>query len=123
MAVKPRILLCSLWLAAAYAVDPLFHQTSAQFDEGGARGLLLYNLGISHDLRIMFDSVEAEDSTSIGGAADAAKEVDLTEFAGEWLQPLRARPCFGMKSPSISHARCCSNECQEALNRACWHVA
>ncbi|KAI8032010.1 Condensin complex subunit 2 [Camellia lanceoleosa] len=30
----------------AFAVDPLYHQTSAQFDEGGAKGLLLNNLGV-----------------------------------------------------------------------------
>ncbi|KAL6196282.1 hypothetical protein ACLB2K_031897 [Fragaria x ananassa] len=33
-------------LDVAFMVDPLYHQTSAQFDEGGAKGLLLYNLGV-----------------------------------------------------------------------------
>jgi len=32
-----QALLCFLLYAAAYAVDPLFHQTSAQFDEGSTR--------------------------------------------------------------------------------------
>ena len=27
-----------------YAVDPLFHKMSKAFDEGGAKGMLLYNL-------------------------------------------------------------------------------
>ncbi|MBO0201085.1 hypothetical protein J0687_26245 [Vibrio alginolyticus] len=30
----------------AFPVDPLYHQPSAQFDEGGAKGLLLNNLGV-----------------------------------------------------------------------------
>ncbi|KAI8028858.1 Condensin complex subunit 2 [Camellia lanceoleosa] len=30
----------------AFAVDPLYHQTSAQFDEGRTKGLLLNNLGV-----------------------------------------------------------------------------
>lgn len=40
----------------AFTVDPLYHQTSAQFDEGGAKGLLLNTLGVYNDCRIVFDS-------------------------------------------------------------------
>lgn len=40
----------------AFTVDPLYHQTSAQFDEGGAKGLLLNTLGVYNDCRIIFDS-------------------------------------------------------------------
>lgn len=39
-------------------VDPLYHQTSAQFDEGGAKGLLLNNLGIYGGCQVLFDSSE-----------------------------------------------------------------
>ncbi|KAK0600752.1 hypothetical protein LWI29_018095 [Acer saccharum] len=42
----------------AFAVDPLYHQTSAQFDEGGARGLLLNNLGVYGGCHVLFDSLE-----------------------------------------------------------------
>uniref|UniRef100_A0A5B7B666 Condensin complex subunit 2 n=1 Tax=Davidia involucrata TaxID=16924 RepID=A0A5B7B666_DAVIN len=42
----------------AFAVDPLYHQTSAQFDEGGAKGLLLNNLEVNSDCRVLFDSLE-----------------------------------------------------------------
>lgn len=45
-------------LLAAFAVDPLYHQTSALFDEGGAKGLLLNNLGIYGGCRVLFDSLE-----------------------------------------------------------------
>ncbi|CAN1843554.1 Condensin complex subunit 2, partial [Linum perenne] len=45
-------------LDVAFAVDPLYHQTSAQFDEGGAKGLLLNNLGVYGGCRVLFDSQE-----------------------------------------------------------------
>jgi condensin complex subunit 2 len=40
----------------AFEVDPLFTKTSAQFDEGGARGLLLNHLSVFNDCDIIFDS-------------------------------------------------------------------
>ncbi|XP_014490406.1 condensin complex subunit 2 [Vigna radiata var. radiata] len=42
----------------AFAVDPLYHHTSAQFDEGGAKGLLMNNLGVYGKCRVLFDSLE-----------------------------------------------------------------
>ncbi|EQL02797.1 condensin complex component cnd2 [Ophiocordyceps sinensis CO18] len=39
-----------------FAVDPLFKKASADFDEGGARGLLLNHLMIDSQGRIVFDS-------------------------------------------------------------------
>ncbi|TDZ39527.1 Condensin complex subunit 2 [Colletotrichum trifolii] len=39
-----------------FAVDPLFKKTSADFDEGGAKGLLLNHLMIDSQGRIVFDS-------------------------------------------------------------------
>ncbi|KAJ1283725.1 hypothetical protein BS78_03G148400 [Paspalum vaginatum] len=45
----------------AFTVDPLYHQTTAQFDEGGAKGLLLYNLGVYGSCHVLFDSFEAPD--------------------------------------------------------------
>lgn len=45
--------------SVAFAVDPLFHQTTAQFDEGGVKGLLLHNLSVFRDYEILFDSEEA----------------------------------------------------------------
>ncbi|CAL0303967.1 unnamed protein product [Lupinus luteus] len=43
---------------AAFAVDPLYRQTTAQFDEGGAKGLLMNNLGVYGGCRVLFDSQE-----------------------------------------------------------------
>ncbi|KAL8759791.1 MAG: hypothetical protein Q9199_000515 [Rusavskia elegans] len=39
-----------------FSVDPLFKKASADFDEGGAKGLLLNHLSIDSEGRIVFDS-------------------------------------------------------------------
>ncbi|KAL7628648.1 hypothetical protein AAE478_000163 [Parahypoxylon ruwenzoriense] len=49
-----------------FAVDPLFKKASADFDEGGAKGLLLNHLMIDGQGRIVFDSSD--------DANDASKE-------------------------------------------------
>ncbi|KAK7404888.1 hypothetical protein VNO78_05927 [Psophocarpus tetragonolobus] len=43
---------------AAFVVDPLYRQTTAKFDEGGAKGLLMNNLGVYGGCRVLFDSQE-----------------------------------------------------------------
>ena len=43
-------------LELEFAVDPLFKKASADFDEGGAKGLLLNHLSIDPEGRIVFDS-------------------------------------------------------------------
>lgn len=46
-------------LESAYDIDPIFHRMSQKFDEGGAKGLLLNNLGVANDgCRIVLDSKE-----------------------------------------------------------------
>jgi len=56
-------------LDAAYDIDPLFHKMSQKFDEGGAKGLLLVNLGVASDgCRIVLDSKEdsiADDTSAV----------------------------------------------------------
>ncbi|KAI8987588.1 condensin complex subunit 2/barren [Mycotypha africana] len=54
-----------------FAIDPLFKKTSADFDEGGARGLLLNHLGLDQNCKIIFD------------ASDATIEADIDELDGE----------------------------------------
>ncbi|KAI6712161.1 hypothetical protein JHW43_005292 [Diplocarpon mali] len=49
-----------------FSVDPLFKKASADFDEGGAKGLLLNHLAIDSQGRIVFDSSD--------DAADASGE-------------------------------------------------
>lgn len=39
-----------------FTVDPLFKKTSADFDEGGAKSLLLNHLGTHAKLQLIFDA-------------------------------------------------------------------
>ncbi|KAI9262316.1 condensin complex subunit 2/barren [Phascolomyces articulosus] len=59
-----------------FAVDPLFKKTSADFDEGGARGLLLNHLTIDRDCKIIFD---ASDASSAGPVPDKQQPPLSTE--------------------------------------------
>jgi hypothetical protein len=66
-----------------FVVDPLFRKTSADFDEGGARGLLLNHLSISPLGQIIFD---ADDSTMLRDAnvnvSASQKTVDMDKLMG-----------------------------------------
>ncbi|KAI3702571.1 hypothetical protein L6452_28314 [Arctium lappa] len=63
----------------AFAVDPLYHQTSAQFDEGGAKGLLLNNLGVFGGCRVLFDSLEVPGKCmSCSVQSDKAETIDVS---------------------------------------------
>ncbi|KAI9681634.1 MAG: hypothetical protein M1829_000832 [Trizodia sp. TS-e1964] len=54
-------------LELEFSVDPLFKKASADFDEGGAKGLLLNHLAIDSHGRIVFDSSDdAGDATAEG---------------------------------------------------------
>ncbi|RAL15672.1 condensin subunit BRN1 [Aspergillus homomorphus CBS 101889] len=62
-----------------FSVDPLFKKASADFDEGGAKGLLLNHLSIDGQGRIVFDS-----SDDAAAAAEAtSKEADDQEVESE----------------------------------------
>jgi condensin complex subunit 2 len=51
-------------LELEFAVDPLFKKASADFDEGGAKGLLLNHLSIDGQGRIIFDSSDDVDESN-----------------------------------------------------------
>ena len=71
-------------MGAAYDIVPLFHKMSQKFDEGGAKGLLLVNLGVANDgCRIVLDSKEdsVADSTDILAPID--EDVDSEEVQNE----------------------------------------
>jgi condensin complex subunit 2 len=71
-----------------FAVDPLFKKTCADFDEGGARGLLLNNLMMFGNGRIIFDSSDATqtingdeiDETPSDNAVDVSKLKSITKI-------------------------------------------
>ena len=43
-----------------FSVDPLFKKTCADFDEGGAKGLLMNNLKLDQEGLLLFDASEAK---------------------------------------------------------------
>ncbi|KAJ3020369.1 hypothetical protein HKX48_000898 [Thoreauomyces humboldtii] len=72
-----------------FTVDPLFKKTSADFDEGGAHGLLLNHLAVSDKGQIVFD---AGDSGAIGDHDVEAEK----EIVGDQVVDLtRLKACFG----------------------------
>ncbi|KAL7086692.1 hypothetical protein ACP275_13G016400 [Erythranthe tilingii] len=74
----------------AFVVDPLYHQTSAQFDEGGAKGLLLNNLGVYGNCRVLFDSLEVPGKClSPASKCDSVETIDLS-FASECIEQMVA---------------------------------
>lgn len=58
-----------------FSVDPLFKKASADFDEGGAKGLLLNHLAIDSNGRIVFDSSD--------DVEDASAEADISKRSCE----------------------------------------
>ncbi|KAF3443439.1 hypothetical protein FNV43_RR13121 [Rhamnella rubrinervis] len=71
----------------AFAVDPLYHQTSAQFDEGGAKGLLMNNLGVYGGCRVLFDSLEVPGKCILCDQHDKSDTIDLS-FAREYVEQM-----------------------------------
>jgi condensin complex subunit 2 len=72
-------------LDSAYDIDPLFHKMSKTFDEGGAKGLLLVNLGVGkHGCNIVFDSKEDDhDDEPYQGGAGEEGMIDITSLTSK----------------------------------------
>mmetsp|Transcript_220 Transcript_220/g.335 ORF Transcript_220/g.335 Transcript_220/m.335 type:complete len:886 (-) Transcript_220:85-2742(-) len=71
-------------LDSAYDIDPIFHKMSQKFDEGGAKGLLLVNLGVAHDgCRIVLDSKEDSLSESLVSMQQNETQTRDVEDGGE----------------------------------------
>ncbi|OAA69481.1 condensin complex component cnd2 [Cordyceps fumosorosea ARSEF 2679] len=60
-----------------FSVDPLFKKASADFDEGGAKGLLLNHLMIDSQGRIVFDSSDDTDAVDTGADKKEEEEADM----------------------------------------------
>ncbi|KAL8917826.1 MAG: hypothetical protein Q9208_007714 [Pyrenodesmia sp. 3 TL-2023] len=72
-----------------FSVDPLFKKASADFDEGGAKGLLLNHLAIDAEGRIVFDSSDdANDATA--EADDIIEEKTREEDSKKKADPTEA---------------------------------
>lgn len=71
-----------------FSVDPLFKKASADFDEGGAKGLLLNHLSIDASGRIVFDSSDdAGDATVEGDSMRNESDVLLEDEYAKALMP------------------------------------
>jgi condensin complex subunit 2 len=70
-----------------FAVDPLFKKASADFDEGGAKGLLLNHLAIDGVGKIVFDSSDDAVDDSTKTAEGDRDESEEPESQGEKAQP------------------------------------
>jgi condensin complex subunit 2 len=66
-----------------FLVDPLFKKTSAAFDHGGAKGLLLNHLGVQNGCVLVFDSSDAVDLPDTN-TADSNPDIILDELKGIW---------------------------------------
>lgn len=62
-----------------FSVDPLFKKASADFDEGGAKGLLLNHLSIDASGRIVFDSSDDAGDVTLEGEIIQKRIEDLHE--------------------------------------------
>jgi condensin complex subunit 2 len=84
-----------------FSVDPLFKKASADFDEGGAKGLLLNHLAIDSRGRIVFDSSDdagdatAEETQGTPAPDDAQDskpnedvEIDISGLASKYFPDL-----------------------------------
>ena len=67
-------------------MDPLFKKTSADFDEGGAKGLLLNHLSLDGEGRIVFDAgdtvLEEDGDEKAEISQDGDLELDLGDLQG-----------------------------------------
>lgn len=68
-------------LDSAFDIDPLFHKMSKTFDEGGAKGLLLVNLGVGNKgCNIVFDSkAECEEEMAKPNRQNKNKTTERSE--------------------------------------------
>lgn len=62
-----------------FSVDPLFKKASADFDEGGAKGLLLNHLAIDSQGRIVFDSSDDTEAATPDTEASRRKRASTGE--------------------------------------------
>ncbi|GAA6063614.1 hypothetical protein JCM10212_006437 [Sporobolomyces blumeae] len=76
-----------------FTVDPLFKKTSADFDEGGAGGILMNHLGCDGSMRVVFDAGDAkveggdeEDDVDQGEGEEEEEEEEGVEVDIEKLR-------------------------------------
>ncbi|KAG8946082.1 hypothetical protein FRC04_012060 [Tulasnella sp. 424] len=74
-----------------FTVDPLFKKTCADFDEGGAMGLLLNHLAVDEKLRVVFDAGDSRlEGVDEENPDVESLPVDLTELRAKFLPSVDA---------------------------------
>lgn len=67
-----------------FSVDPLFKKTCADFDEGGAMGLLMNHLSLDGKGRVVFDAGDAGvDEEDEDEEQEEDELIDLTKLRGK----------------------------------------
>lgn len=88
-----------------FSVDPLFRKTCADFDEGGAQGLLMNHLGLTvtpdGSLRVVFDASDsiARDDEEEQPLEEPRDDVDLSYLRGEFLHSMSL--CSGLTNSFV----------------------
>ena len=88
-----------------FSVDPLFRKTCADFDEGGAQGLLMNHLGLTvtpdGSLRVVFDASDsiARDDEEEQPLEEPRDDVDLSYLRGEFLHSMSH--CSGLTNTFV----------------------
>jgi hypothetical protein len=90
-----------------FTVDPLFKKTCADFDEGGAMGLLMNHLGVDGKGRVVFDAgdVEDEEEDEEEKEEDEEDEEDLDMEKMEGGSCLRGSLCRSLY-PTLTFGPC-----------------
>ncbi|ORY82924.1 condensin complex subunit 2/barren [Leucosporidium creatinivorum] len=96
-----------------FTVDPLFKKTSADFDEGGAGGILMNHLGCDGNMKVVFDAGDAKvaGDEEDGGEVEEEEEeeigvkVDLSKLRAKCLPPSLASLSSFSLCPSLSSFR------------------
>ena len=67
-----------------FTVDPLFKKTCADFDEGGAMGLLMNHLNVDGKGRVVFDAGDAVVEEEVDEADEEEDElIEMEKLRGE----------------------------------------
>ena len=98
-------------LDSAFDIDPLFHKMTKTFDEGGAKGLLLANLGVGQTgCNVVFDSSESQKPQEPPTSMDTDEIVDISDLVEKFQSLLEAEDCELFELPlvpQLSDLRAC----------------
>ncbi|CCX06974.1 condensin complex subunit 2/barren [Pyronema domesticum] len=79
-------------LELEFSVDPLFRKASADFDEGGAKGLLLNHLSIDNNGRIVFDSSDDKDDEHHESNGEENEDEEVEKSPAVQLEDIPEEP-------------------------------